>query len=691
MTKRILAVEDSATQAESLRSLLAGAGYDVQVATSGEDALANFEERMYDVVISDVVMPGPIDGYALCRRIKAGPGAETPVVLLTSLADPMDIIRGLESGADNFLTKPYHGEHLLERLHVLLDTKTARRQSRMRMGIKVFFMGREFTVTSEREQILDLLMSTFEDAVRQNSELRLRESELESARAELARYAGTLETDLKRFFDLSIDMIGVLGFDGYFRRLNPAWNRILGWTTEELMAQQYLDFIHAEDREQTAAETAGLNAGRQTVGFVNRFRCKDGSYKSLEWRAIPLADEHLAYAIARDVTERIKLEGQFRQAQKMESVGRLAGGVAHDFNNLLSVILGETELALSGLAPDHQLRAGLEEVRNASGSAAGLTRQLLAFSRQEIVQPTVFNLNAVVEETEKMLLRLIGEDINCVVNTAPDAGSVKVDRGQLEQVLINLVVNARDAMPEGGRLTIETANITLDEDYVARRAYAKPGEYVMLAVSDSGSGMTAEVQQHIFEPFFTTKEAGKGSGLGLATCYGIVKQAGGSIEVYSETGIGTTFKVYLPRVSGDVLPIRDEKKSMRQGGTETILLVEDDTAVRKVAKRILEAKGYHILQAGDADEALRILEREEVHVDLLLTDLVLPGMSGRLLAERALAMRPALRVLYSSGYTNDAILRNRLIDHRIVMINKPYTSDALTAMVRDVLDADRDG
>lgn len=688
MKQSVLAVEDSPTQAEALRSLLESAGYKVWLSTSGTDAVAELEAREYDVVISDVVMPGPIDGYELCKRIKAGPRRDTPVVLLTSLADPMDIIKGLESGADNFFTKPYDGKHLLDRLHVLLDTKTARRRSRMRVGVKVFFMGREFTISSEREQILDLLISTFEDAVRQNHALREREAELQAAKSELARYAGTLETDLKRFFDLSIDMIAVLGFDGYFKRLNPAWTRFLGWTLEELMAQPYLGFVHPEDRRDEF-HGADARSGREAVGFQNRFRCKDGSYRSLEWRSISLPDEALVYAIARDVTDRNNLEEQFRQAQKMESVGRLAAGVAHDFNNLLSVILGETELGLTEIPGDHPLRAGLEEVRQAAKRAAGLTRQLLAFSRQEIVEPTVFNINAAVQDTDKMLLRLIGEDIDRVVKTAPDLGAVKIDRGQLEQVLVNLVVNARDAMPEGGRLTIETDNVTLDESYAAQHAYVRPGEYVMLAVSDSGTGMTPEVQRHIFEPFFTTKEPGKGTGLGLATCYGIVKQAGGHIDAYSEVGIGTTFKVYLPRVHEPAPAMREQAKAELERGTETILLVEDDPSVLKVATRILESRGYRILQAVDVQQALRVLEEHGSSVDLLLTDLVLPGMSGRVLAERARELRPGLPVLYASGYTSDVTVRNKLLEQQIVMIHKPFTAATLTRKVREVLDADK--
>ena len=388
-----------------------------------------------------------------------------------------------------------------------------------------------------------------------------------------------------------------------------------------------------------------------------------------------------------DVTERKQLEGQFNQAQKMESVGRLAGGVAHDFNNLLTVILGETELALAELPKGDPARPGLEGVIGAGQRAAGLTRQLLAFSRQQVIQPTTFNLNELVADAARMLPRLIGEDIDVACQSHSDHVIVKADRGQVDQVLLNLVVNARDAMPGGGKLTIETSRVVLDAEYARTHTYVTPGEYALLAVSDAGIGIAPEVRGKIFEPFFTTKERGKGTGLGLATCYGIVKQAGGHIEVYSEVGLGTTMKVYFPQAGEAAVAASASKRVLGRRGTETILLVEDETMVLRIAVRVLETQGYRVLQARSGEEALQLLEGRADHVHLLLSDIVLPGMNGRVLSERVRALRPDARVLYTSGYTEDSVLRQRLLDHGASLVQKPFTAEVLCRKVREMLDA----
>jgi PAS domain S-box-containing protein len=421
-------------------------------------------------------------------------------------------------------------------------------------------------------------------------------------------------------------------------------------------------------------------------------RRKDGSLYTEYLTITPVLGESGAIAhfvaIKEDITERLQLQAQLLQAQRMESVGRLAGGVAHDFNNLLSVILGWTAMALEELPADHAIRPSLEEVLKAGEGAAGLTRQLLAFSRQQVVEPTLFCLTDLVVEMDKLFRRLIGEDIQFATRSEPDLGTVKMDRGQLEQVLMNLVVNARDAMPEGGKITIETSNVTLDAEYPRHHAGVTPGEYVMLAVSDSGVGMSEEVKTRLFEPFFTTKESGKGTGLGLATCFGIAQQAGGHIGVYSEEGVGTTMKVYLPR-RRDVAAAASrhlERASVR--GVETILLVEDEPAVRRVSARMLEGQGYRVLLASSGEEALRVVEdgREPIH--LLLTDVILAGgMSGRVLAERVRALRPELKVLFVSGYTSDVTILHGLLEQGVTLVQKPFTAESLNRTVREVLDA----
>jgi len=384
--------------------------------------------------------------------------------------------------------------------------------------------------------------------------------------------------------------------------------------------------------------------------------------------------------------EKKKLQNQLLQAMKMEAVGRLAGGVAHDFNNLLTVITGYSELLLQKIGKESSMRREVEEIKRAGERAALLTQQLLAFSRKQIIEPKVIHLDHLVAEMHKMLARLIGEDIALQATTGKSLGSVKVDPGQFQQILMNLVVNARDAMPDGGKIVIETANEVLDEGYCALHPYVKPGRFVMLVVSDTGKGMTDEVKDHIFEPFFTTKERGSGTGLGLATTYGIVKQAGGSIEVYSEVGSGTTFKVYLPRVEEEeAKPVKDDRQTDLPAGTETVLIVEDEGNLRGLCVQILEQLGYKVLQAGNGTEAIAEVQGYGDRIDLLLTDVVMPGMNGSELATQLVPHNPGMKVLFTSGYTEDVISHHGVLAEGVSFIGKPYTLSALARKVREVL------
>jgi signal transduction histidine kinase len=380
-------------------------------------------------------------------------------------------------------------------------------------------------------------------------------------------------------------------------------------------------------------------------------------------------------------------EEQFRQVQKMEAIGRLAGGVAHDFNNLLTIILGYSDLMLGKLDPGDSMRELIVQIKSAGDRAASLTRQLLAFSRQQVLAPKILDLNVIVTDTEKMLRRLIGEDITLATALDPRLGLVKADPGQIEQVIMNLVVNARDAMPEGGKLTIETRNVELDEIYAQGHPEVRRGDYAMLGVSDTGCGMDETIKARIFEPFFTTKGAGKGTGLGLATVYGIVKQSGGSIYVYSEVGRGTSFKIYLPLVE-EKIPSAKCQTDLRKvpPGKETLLLVEDEEAVRAITRHVLQLCGYTILEASHGAEAIKICENNPGPIHLLMTDVVMPGMGGRQLAETLLSRQPDMKVLYLSGYTDDAVVRHGVLEAGANFLQKPFTPGSLAQKVREILD-----
>jgi two-component system, cell cycle sensor histidine kinase and response regulator CckA len=488
------------------------------------------------------------------------------------------------------------------------------------------------------------------------------------------------------------DMIAVVDADGNRLYNSPAYERILGYTAEELQSTSSLEQIHPDDLhlvEEAAKEARAGGVGR-TIQY--RMRHKDGSWHVLESGASavlnPQGQVEKLVIVNRDVTSRRSLEEQFRQAQKMEAVGRLSGGVAHDFNNLLGVIIGYAEFLQERLEPENVLRGSADEILKAGKRAASLTRQLLAFSRQQVLEPKVIDLNAVVFDTEKLLRRLIGEDIELSTPLAPDLGRVKADQGQLEQVIMNLAVNARDAMPQGGKLTIATENMVMDDAFVRRYPYpVQPGPYVCLTVTDSGIGMDAETKARAFEPFFTTKEKGKGTGLGLSTVYGVVKQSGGYIDIYSSPGAGTTFKIYLPKVDeairAEEVPVAGDRSFT---GRETILVAEDEASLRKLTRTTLELCGYKVLEAKDGAEALEMSDAHDGAIDLLLTDIVMPGIGGRALAQELSRRRPDIRWVYMSGYTGQGIGAQESFEPGSHFLPKPFTRETLTRKVREALD-----
>jgi PAS domain S-box-containing protein len=497
------------------------------------------------------------------------------------------------------------------------------------------------------------------------------------------------ESQFRALFENALDAVLIANDQGVYVDANPAACHLLGVSYNEVIGRTIRDFTE----DDYAAETLRsweqfLKEGMMRGGF--HLRRPGGEVVEVDFSATAnfVPGRHLS--LLRDVTERRKLEDQLRQSQKLESVGMLAGGIAHDFNNLLTVITGYSELTLKHLDIADPLARNIEEVKKAAERATSLTRQLLAFSRKQVLQPKILDLNSVILNIEKMLGRLVGEDMELHTLPGVELGRVKADPGQIEQVLLNLVVNSRDAMPTGGKITIETANVYLDESYARRHIAVQTGWYAMLAVTDTGHGIDAETQKHIFEPFFTTKEQGKGTGLGLSTVYGIVKQSGGNIWVYSEVGLGTSFKIYLPLVSEEVTkPDAEHVRPESIAVSETILLAEDEEMVRKLTRDSLNAHGYTVLEAANAEEALLICQEHEGPIHLLLTDAVMPRMSGKALADKFIALRPEARVLYMSGYTDRAIVHHGILDEDIDFIGKPFTPDALVLKVVEMLRQNR--
>ena len=596
-------------------------------------------------------MPG-MDGYEVARSIKTDPATKNiPIVMVTATDDREAMLRGLSAGAEDFLTKPVNPAEMKMRVRNLLRLKKLsdyhERYSKMleaEVGLRTVDL-----VESER-----LYRSTFDGA--------------------------------------PVGIVHV-GLDGRWLRVNRRLCDLLGYSAEELQGVSGKDVFVSED---VAGQAEGFR--RLAEGTLDQYRIDEKQYRRSDgtflWARVDVSvhrdsEGNAAHFIKviEDVTERGALESQMRQASKMDAVGQLAAGISHDFNNLLSVILSYSYLLAADLKESDPMRADLNEIQGAGLRAVALTRQLLAFSRQQVLLPQVVNLSEIVGGLENMLRRLIGEDVELTVTRSAENDKIMVDPGQMEQVIVNLAVNARDAMPKGGKLTLETSEVVLDEGYAADHVGVKRGPHVMLAVSDTGVGMDRAVQARMFEPFFTTKEVGKGTGLGLATVFGIVRQSGGTIGVYSESGKGTVFKIYFPSASGAVArrisTSPAENRSVR--GSETILVVEDDERVRVLACTILRKYGYHVLEAQSGGDAFLLCEQHTATIHLLLTDVVMPRMSGRELAERLLLVRPKMKVIYMSGYTNDSVVRHGILDSTIAFVQKPITPAILARKVRDAL------
>ena len=637
---RLLVVDDAPEHArmveEFIRASAAWIDAEVRIAVTYDEALCAFKEQTFDVACFDYLL-GARNGLSLLKEIRQN-GIDTPVIVLTSRGAEDVAVLAMKSGAADYLSKG------------------------------------NLTVESLERTIRHALALHAEERQRWHAEAALRASE--------ERFRALVEN--------SSDALLLLDADGRVKYMTPSSVRHLGWTPEQLIGRSILEFMHPDDGERVGGRIReALDLPGKSLGGEVRFHHADGSWRIMEGVGVNrLADPAVAGIVVnvRDITERRKLEDQLRQAQKMEAVGQLAGGVAHDFNNLLTAILGYCHLMLDEIPEGDPLRLDLLEIQAAGDRAASLTRQLLAFSRRQMLQPQVVDINLLVTQLEKLLRRLISEDVELVTALAPGLRPVTVDPASVEQILVNLAVNARDAMPTGGRLTIETANVDLDEAYAVTHVAMPAGPYVMLAVSDSGQGMDAPTRARIFEPFFTTKEQGKGSGLGLATVYGIVKQSGGYIWVYSEPGHGTSFKVYLPPTAAASVARPTAHDPAHVAGWETVLLVEDEDAVRALAREVLRRHGYVVLEARHGVDALSVAERHADAIHLLVTDVVMPHMSGRALSERLAGARPQMKTLFMSGYTDHALLPEDLTPGG-EFLQKPFTPEALAGRVRHLLDA----
>ena len=648
---RILIVDDEALNRELLEAMLGADGFVLEACGSGEDAIACVARQPPDLIVLDLVMPG-MDGYQVVTTLKADPVTRhIPIIIVTGLDDPAPRLRGLSAGAEDFLTKPIDRAELRVRVRNLLRLKAhADHHDRFRQLLE----GEVGSRTAELVESERLYRSTFDAAP-----------------------------------------VGIIhaALDGRWLRVNQRLCDLLGYSREELQTLAVQTVVEAPDASVVVADLSALRAGtieRQLLD-EKRYRRRSGSEL---WGRVNVSVHRDAAGraqhfilVVEDITERRTLEAQLRQANRMDAIGQVAAGVAHDFNNLLSVVVSYSEMLTEDLAPADPMRADLEEIRIAGWRAVELTRQLLAFSRQQVLQPDIVDLAAIVGQVEKMLRRVLGEDIMLTTSHPPSLASVMLDPGQMEQVLMNLVVNARDAMPQGGTLSIETADVVLDGTFASEHPGISPGRHVMLSVTDSGSGMDLTTQTRIFEPFFTTKEVGKGTGLGLATVFGIVRQSGGAIVVTSELGKGTRFQMYFPAAAGtattEVPPSRAQRRT--SGGNETILLVEDEESVRTLTRTILRRYGYHVLEAQSGGDALLLCEQHPARIHLLLTDVVMPRMSGRQLAERLLQVRPDMKVLYMSGHMDDAVGRHGLLDTPVAFVHKPVTPEALVRKVRQTL------
>jgi len=644
---RLVLADDNADMRDYVRRLLGNAGYEVEAVADGQAALEAIERNPPELVLSDVMMP-TLDGFGLLAAIRADERyRDIPILLLSARAGEEARVEGINAGADDYLTKPFSAQELVARVGANVSLARIRK---------------------EAVQTLRTLNETLETVVADR----------------------TRERD--RLWGLSRELMVATTLDSTALATNPAWAEVLGWDEAALRGQKLLDLVHPEDLPANQAALASLADGNPSLQIECRMRRKDGSYRIVEWNAV--IEAGIIYAVGRDVTDARAANERLRQSQKMETIGQLTGGVAHDFNNLLTVIVGNLETIRRNIgnaddAVASRLRHSADQAMRGADRATALTHRLLAFARRQPLDPKPIDVNRLILGMSDLMNRTLGDHVSVETVVAARVWTVHADAHQLENALLNLAVNARDAMPGGGKLTIETCNTYLDDAYTSITSEVTAGQYVLIAVSDTGSGMSKDLLDQVFEPFFTTKDVGHGTGLGLSQVYGFVKQSGGHVKIYSEVGEGTTVKIYLPRLVGANAVEEPEQRrdEAPKGATaELVMVVEDDDDVRAYSTDALRDLGYRVLEARDGASALKLLEREP-GIRLLFTDVGLPGgMNGRQLANDATAMRPGLQVLFATGYARNAIVHGGRLDPGVQLITKPFTYSQLASKVRDVLD-----